>query len=72
LRLLKEFAAAANDKVVAFIDGKRVGTTYLMTRHGSDHFRGAARTRSGTHTLKLVWYAGSTVVKTVSRRVTVR
>jgi hypothetical protein len=63
---------AAGEKVVAFLDGKRVGTTYLMTRHGSDGFSGSAAATKGAHTLKLVWYSGTTVVKTVTQGVTVR
>ncbi|HUR14016.1 MAG TPA: hypothetical protein VM097_05945 [Mycobacteriales bacterium] len=63
---------AAAERVVAFLDGKSVGTTYVMTRHGSYDLGGSIAARPGTHTLKLVWYAGSTVVKTVSRSVTAR
>jgi hypothetical protein len=63
---------AATEKVVALLDGKRVSSTYVMTRHGRDNVRGSVAAKPGTHTLTLVWYSGSTVVKTVSRSVTVR
>jgi hypothetical protein len=58
-----------DDKVVAFLDGKRVSTTYVMTLHGRYPFRGSAPAARGRHTLKLVWYAGSTVVKTATRTI---
>ncbi|MCW2544883.1 MAG: Thrombospondin type 3 repeat [Frankiales bacterium] len=62
---------ASNDRVVALLDGKRVGMTYLMTRHGSYGFSGSTAARPGKHTLTLVWYAGSSVVKSISRALTV-
>ncbi len=62
---------AANDKVVAFLDGTQVGVTYLMTRHGSYDFSGWATAKRGTHTLTLAWYSGPSLMKTVSRSVTV-
>jgi hypothetical protein len=61
----------ADEKVVAFLDGKEISTTYAMTRHGHYDVSGSAPTQPGKHTLKLVWYDGSAVVKTVSRSVTV-
>jgi hypothetical protein len=63
---------ALTDKVVAFVDGKQVGTTYVMTRHGAYALSGSVAAKPGTHVLKLVWYAGSTVVQTTSRSVVVR
>ncbi|MCW2680705.1 MAG: Thrombospondin type 3 repeat [Frankiales bacterium] len=63
---------AADEKVVAFLDGKQVSSTYAMTRHGRYDTSGSVAAKRGTHTLKLVWYSGSTVVKTVSSQVTVR
>jgi hypothetical protein len=62
----------ANDKVVAFLDGKQVGVAYLMTRHGSYDFSGSAAAKRGSHTLTLVWYSGQTKVRSVSRAVSVR
>jgi hypothetical protein len=61
---------ASSDKVVALLDGKRVGVTYVMTRHGSYAFSGSAAASPGKHTLTLVWYAGSGIVKSVSRTIT--
>jgi hypothetical protein len=61
-----------NDRVVALVDGKRIATTYAMTRHGRYGFHGSALVSRGAHTLKLVWYAGGEVVRSVSRSVTVR
>jgi hypothetical protein len=62
---------AADDRVVAYVDGKRVDTTYVMTLHGAYTFAGSAAAPEGKHTLKLVWYSGSTAVKSVSRAVTI-
>lgn len=62
----------ANEKVVAFLDGKQVSSTTVMTRHGRYDVSGSVAAKAGTHTLTLVWYSGSTVVKTVSRSVSVR
>jgi hypothetical protein len=62
----------ANEKVVAFLDGKQVSSTSVMTRHGRYDVSGSVAAKAGTHTLTLVWYSGSTVVKTVSRSVSVR
>ena len=63
---------AADEKVVAFLDGKQVST------HVRDdpprqlrRQRLGRRRRRGTHTLKLVWYSGSKVVSSVTRTVTV-
>jgi hypothetical protein len=62
--------SATDDKVVAFVDGKRVGSTYVMTLHGSYPFSGSASAvKPGRHTLKLVWYSGARLVKTTSREV---
>ena len=58
-----------DDKVIAYVDGKKVATTYVMTLHGNYAFKGSAPASEGRHTLKLVWYSGSRLVKTVSRRV---
>jgi hypothetical protein len=63
---------ARSEKVGAYLDGKQVSSTYVMTRHGSYRVHGSVATSPGTHTLKLVWYAGTTVVKTVSRTLRVR
>jgi hypothetical protein len=63
---------AADEKLVAFLDGKQVSTTHAMTRHGSYATNGSVAATRGVHTLKLVWYSGAKVVKTVSRQVTVR
>ena len=58
---------AADDKVIAFLDGKRVGTTYVMTLHGPYAFGGSTAAKKGKHTLKLVWYSGTKLVKTATR-----
>ncbi|HVS68251.1 MAG TPA: thrombospondin type 3 repeat-containing protein [Mycobacteriales bacterium] len=63
--------STTDDQVVAFVDGKRVGSTYVMTLHGDYAFKGSAATEPGRHTLKLVWYSGSRLVKTISRTVSV-
>ncbi|MCW2613914.1 MAG: Thrombospondin type 3 repeat [Frankiales bacterium] len=63
---------AMDERVVAFVDGKRVSTTHVMTRHGGYDVSGSAPATPGRHALKLVWYSGSTVLKTVSSSVTVR
>ena len=63
---------AATERVVALLDGKQVSSTYVMTRHGRYDVSGSVAAKRGTHTLKLVWYSGSTVVKTATRTVTVR
>ncbi len=62
----------AAEKVVALVDGKLVSTTHVMTRHGSYPLSGSVAVKPGRHTLKLVWYAGSKVVKSASRVFTVR
>jgi hypothetical protein len=62
---------ATDQKVVAFLDGKRVDTTYVMTLHGSYDFTGSAKAKPGKHRLKLVWYSGKTVVKQLTRTVRV-
>jgi hypothetical protein len=60
-----------DDRVIAFVDGKRVSTTYVMTLHGSYAFTGSAAAKAGRHLLKLVWWSGTTPVKSVSRSITV-
>ncbi|HVT21876.1 MAG TPA: hypothetical protein VHE57_10845 [Mycobacteriales bacterium] len=60
-----------DDKVVAYLDGKRVGTTYVMTLHGSYRFTGSTKATPGRHEIKLVWYSGSNVVKTLTHAVKV-
>ncbi len=61
----------ATSKVVALLDGKRVSSTTVMTRHGRYDVSGSVAARRGEHTLKLVWYSGSAVVQRTSRTVTV-
>lgn len=63
---------AKGETVVALLDGTRVSSTAVMTRHGRYDVRGSVAAAPGTHTLKLVWYAGSTVVRTASTQVSVR
>jgi hypothetical protein len=63
--------SATDDKVIAFLDGKRVGTTYVMTLHGPYAFTGSAAATPGNHRLEFAWYAGTRLVKTVTRTVTV-
>jgi hypothetical protein len=62
----------SDERIVAFLDGKKVSTTYAMSRHGRADASGSIPAKRGTHTLKVVWYDGPKVVKTVSRQVTVR
>ena len=64
-------ATGRDDKVVAFLDGKKVATSHAMTRHGKYDVAGSVAASRGTHTLKLVWYSGSKVVSSVTRTVTV-
>lgn len=61
--------APANDKVVALLDGKQVGVTYLAPR-GRHAFGGSAPATTGNHTLKLVWYAGLKAQATTTRLLT--
>jgi hypothetical protein len=63
---------AADERVVAFLDGKKVASTYTSTRHGRYDVRGSVPASRGDHTLKLVWYDGAKVLKTATRTVTVR
>jgi len=63
--------AKGHEKVVAYLDSRRVGITYAMTRHGSYAVSGSVAAKPGTHRLTLVWYAGSSVVKRITRTVTV-
>jgi hypothetical protein len=63
---------AADEKLVAFLDGEQISSTHAMSRHGRYAATGSFEAPRGTHTLKLVWYSGSKVLQTVSRSVTVR
>lgn len=58
---------AGDDKIIAFIDGKRVSATNIMTRHGSYDFTGSAAVTPGKHTLKLVWFARGKEIKTLTQ-----
>jgi hypothetical protein len=60
-----------DDKVIAYLDGKQVSTTHVMTLHGAYPITGSTAAKQGKHTLKLAWYAGTRLVKTVTRTVTV-
>jgi hypothetical protein len=62
---------STDDRVVAYLDGKRVSTTYVMTLHGNYDFAGSATARPGRHLLRLVWLSGTTPVKSITRSVTV-
>ena len=62
--------APGNDKIIAFIDGARVGQTWIVTKHGYYDFSGSARVGPGTHTLKLVWFAAGRELKTLTTTVT--
>ncbi|MCU1587007.1 MAG: Thrombospondin type 3 repeat [Frankiales bacterium] len=50
--------ALATDKVVALLDGKQIGVSYLAA-HGARAFSGSAPATAGAHQLELVWSAGS-------------
>ena len=62
---------SSDDTVVAFVDGKRVSTTYVVTLRGEYDFVGSAPATPGQHTLKLVWYSGAQIVTSASRKLTV-
>ena len=62
---------AVNERVVALLDGKKIGSTYVVTRHGAYAVTGTVKAVKGKHTLTLVWYSGASIVKRVSRTVTV-
>lgn len=63
---------AADERLVVLLDGKQVSSRTAMTRHGSYGVAGSVKAARGTHTLTLVWYSGSKVVKKVERTVQVR
>lgn len=71
-RSLSGCPGTADEKVVAFLDGKQVSSSSVMTRHGRYDVSGSVPASRGTHTLKVVWYDGGKVVTSVTRTVTVR
>lgn len=58
---------ARGERVVAFLDGRRVDAASVVTQHGAGRFRLDARVARGTHVLKVCWYDGKKLVATVRR-----
>ncbi|WP_148613397.1 hypothetical protein [Nocardioides rubriscoriae] len=59
----------ADDRVVLTVDGRRVDTTSVVTRHGSDRFALGAALRPGRHVVVLTWVRAGEVVARQRRTV---
>jgi len=59
----------AGEKVVAYLDGTKVDSFSIVTRHGADRFVLASKIAPGKHTLKITWFDGGKLVKVVRRAV---
>ena len=57
----------AGEKVVVYVDGKKVGSNAILTEHGAYDFSVSAPVGAGKHKLVLKWLDGKKVVKKVSR-----
>jgi hypothetical protein len=60
---------AKGERVVAFVDGKRVDSLSVVTSHGGARFNLSAPISRGTHKLKLCWYDGGKLVASIRRTV---
>ncbi len=58
-----------DEKVVAFLDGKKVDVDRVMTARGEYTFVLKGRVKPGRHTLKVTWFEGDKVVRTVTRKI---
>ncbi|WP_372735154.1 hypothetical protein [Nocardioides sp.] len=59
----------AGEKVVAYVDGKKVKSQSILTRHGAYKFVLKSKIGPGKHKLKVKWFDGGKVVKTVKRTI---
>jgi hypothetical protein len=59
----------AGEKVVAFVDGKKVRSSSIFTKHGEYDFDFAIPVKANAKKLVLKWYEGGKVVKKVSRTI---
>ena len=62
-------ASPAAERVVVFVDGARAPATSIMSKHGYYPFDLSAAVAPGPHVVRVVWYAGSRVVREVTRSV---
>lgn len=60
---------AKGERVVAFLDGKRVDAVSLVTLHGVSHFDLGASVSRGTHVLKVCWYDGGRLIASIRRTI---
>ncbi len=60
---------ARGEKVVAFVDGKRVAARSVMTRHGGYRFVLRSPVPRGRHRLVVKWFDGGKVVARVARTI---
>ncbi len=60
---------AKGERVVAFVDGKRVDSLSVVTLHGGSRFNLSAPISRGTHKLMLCWYDGGKVLASIRRTV---
>ena len=59
----------AGEKVVVFLDGKKVDSDSILTEHGAYAFDLSTKVGPGKHKLVLKWLDGGKVVKTVKKTV---
>lgn len=60
---------APGERVVVLLDGRRAGAQTIMTKHGFYLFDLSVPITAGSHTVEIVWYAGTSVVRRVTRTV---
>jgi hypothetical protein len=61
---------ARGERVVAFVDGKRVDVVSVVTRHGGSRFQlSGPAGRGGKHVLVVRWYDGRELVDSVRRTI---
>jgi len=60
---------AGGERIVVLVDGKKVRSLSMDTRHGRYDFGSLSRLTRGRHTVKIVWYAGGKAVASVTRQV---
>jgi hypothetical protein len=60
---------ARDERVVAYLDGRRVDAVSVVTGHRGARFTLGAAISRGTHTLKLRWYDGKKVIASLRRTI---
>lgn len=61
--------APGDERVVVLLDGRRVAGRAVLTDHRAAPFRLAVPVGRGSHRVRVVWYDGSRVLRSVTRRV---